>query len=86
AGHDTVDANRLLGLPDDARRYDGAAAILKDLGVRSVALLTNNPRKVTHLQAHGVEVVQRIPVLIDGNPHSTDYLETKRARMGHWLS
>ena len=84
-GHDTVDANRLLGLPDDARRYEGAAAIRRGLGVQSIQLMTNNPRKVARLEALGVQIAGRIPVLMDANPHSAGYLEAKQARMGHVL-
>lgn len=84
-GHDTVDANRLLGLPDDARRYEAAAGILSDLGVRSVQLMTNNPRKITKLRELGVEVTARIPVLIAANAHNAGYLAAKVERMGHDL-
>lgn len=84
-GHDTVDANRILGLPDDSRRYDAAHAILQDLGVRSVRLMTNNPRKVERLVALGVEITGRIPVLIEPNEHSHGYLVAKAARMGHMI-
>jgi GTP cyclohydrolase II len=82
-GADTVDANRLLGLPVDARRYDAAAAMLAVLGVRSVELLTNNPAKEEALRALGVDVVGRVPVLVPTNPFSATYLETKRSRMRH---
>jgi GTP cyclohydrolase II len=82
-GADTVDANRLLGLPDDARRYDAAAEMLHSWGVRSVELLTNNPAKEEALRTLGVEVVRRIPVLVPTNPFSAGYLETKRSRMRH---
>jgi GTP cyclohydrolase II len=82
-GADTVDANRLLGLPVDARRYDAAAAMLGVLGVRSVELLTNNPAKEEALRALGIEVVGRTPVLVPTNPFSATYLETKRSRMRH---
>jgi GTP cyclohydrolase II len=82
-GADTVDANRLLGLPVDARRYDAAAAMLGVLGVRSVQLLTNNPAKEEALRALGVDVVGRVPVLVPTNPFSATYLETKRSRMRH---
>jgi GTP cyclohydrolase II len=85
-GHDTVDANRLLGLPDDARRYEGAAAILRDLGVQSIRLMTNNPRKVARLESLGVQITDRIPVLMATNPHNVGYLEAKQARMGHVLA
>ena len=84
-GHDTVDANRLLGLPDDSRSYDAAAEILEDLGVRSVALLTNNPRKVQKLEALGVKIIGRVPVLVSPNHHSAGYLEAKASRMGHMI-
>lgn len=84
-GVDTVDANRRLGLPDDSRRYDGAAAMLKFLGVQSVRLLTNNPEKVASLRALGVAVTERVPVLIAPNVHSRGYLHTKHVRMNHSL-
>jgi GTP cyclohydrolase II len=84
-GVDTVDANRALGLPDDTRRYDGAAAMLQHLGVRSVRLMTNNPEKVAAMRGLGVEVRERLPVLIPPNPHSKGYLEAKRVRMNHSL-
>lgn len=83
-GHDTVDANRLLGLPDDARDYAPAAAMLEHLGVASVRLLTNNPLKVKALRALGVEV-ERAPHVVGPNPYSAGYLEAKRLRMGHAL-
>ncbi len=84
-GADTVDANRMLGLPDDARRYDMAALMLRHLGVKSVALMTNNPQKVEELRALGVQVDDRLPVLITPNRYSEGYLEAKRVRMRHQL-
>ena len=84
-GADTVDANRLLGLPDDAREYDSAAAMIRHLGIRSVRLMTNNPAKVDGLRELGVAVSSRQPVLVSTNPWSAGYLETKRQRMGHAL-
>jgi GTP cyclohydrolase II len=84
-GHDTVDANRLLGLPDDARRYDVARDMLHHLGVASVRLLTNNPAKVRSLAALGVRVNGRVPVVVAANKHSARYLEAKRLRMEHDL-
>jgi GTP cyclohydrolase II len=84
-GHDTVDANRMLGLPDDAREYDAAADMLAHFDVRSVLLMTNNPAKVRALAELGVEVVSRLPVVVAPNPHSLGYLEAKRARMDHVL-
>jgi GTP cyclohydrolase II len=82
-GRDTVDANLDLGLPADARRYDVAAAILGDLGVRSVVLMTNNPDKITALEGHGVRVVERAPLWVDEQDENRGYLDAKRARMGH---
>ncbi len=82
-GADTVDANRLLGLPDDARRYDAAADMLAYLGVESVRLMTNNPAKVDGLRELGVEVTGRIPVVVAMNPLAASYLDTKRRRMSH---
>ena len=84
-GHDTVDANRLLGLPDDARRYDVARDMLRYLGVEGVRLMTNNPSKVEGLRELGVKVVARVPVVVPPNPHSAGYLEAKRRRMEHDL-
>lgn len=84
-GHDTVDANRLLGLPDDARDYAAAAALLEHAGVRSIKLVTNNPEKVKALRALGVEIDARVPSIMGVNPHSAPYLEAKRLRMGHAL-
>lgn len=84
-GHDTVDANRLLGLPDDAREYHAAAHMLEHFDVKSVLLMTNNPAKVDALAALGVEVAGRLPVVVPANPFSLHYLETKRARMAHEL-
>ena len=84
-GHDTVDANRLLGLPDDARQYDAARDMLAYLGVASVRLLTNNPAKVLSLRTLGVTVVGRLPIVVPANVHSARYLEAKRLRMDHDL-
>jgi GTP cyclohydrolase II len=84
-GHDTVDANRLLGLPDDARHYEVAADMLDFLGVESIKLLTNNPEKVRALQELGVKVDDRVPVIVEPNAFSSSYLETKRLRMSHEL-
>jgi GTP cyclohydrolase II len=85
-GLDTVDANRALGLPDDAREYGTAAAMLHALGVRSVALLTNNPLKVEGLEAAGVAVSRRVPHLVEVGSAAAGYLQTKGRRMGHVFS
>jgi GTP cyclohydrolase II len=84
-GADTVEANELLHLPVDARSYDVAAAILGELGVQSVELLTNNPEKMGALRRLGIEVDRRVPVLIAANPFSAGYLEVKRRRLQHEL-
>ena len=84
-GTDTVDANRLLGLPDDAREYGGAAAMLNELGVGSIKLLTNNPEKIAALRSYGITVEGRTPSVVGSNPFSAGYLEAKRTRMGHAL-
>lgn len=84
-GLDTVDANRALGLPDDARRYHAAAAILADLGLRDIRLLTNNPRKLEQLRAEGVSIRERVPVITATNVHSHGYVRAKAERMGHLL-
>jgi GTP cyclohydrolase II len=84
-GHDTVDANRLLGLPDDARDYGAAAAMLDHLGVASIRLMTNNPEKEEAMRKLGIVVESRAPSLITPNEFSAPYLEAKRARMGHSL-
>ncbi len=84
-GVDTVDANRILGFADDARTYGVAAAILRDLGVTRVALLTNNPRKVDGLREHGIDVVERIAATSEPNEHNAEYLAVKAKKMGHAL-
>ena len=82
-GLDTVDANAALGLPIDARDYGGAAAILIELGLRRVRLMTNNPDKVAALEAAGISVVERVPVTALPNVVNSAYLQTKIARLGH---
>ncbi len=85
-GADTVDANTLLGFDPDLRRYHVASAMLDDLGVGSVALMTNNPHKVGALQQDGVVVTRRVEHLVEPHEHNRSYLETKRERMGHLLA
>ncbi len=84
-GTDTVDANHQLGFPADARHYDVASAILRHLQVSSVRLLTNNPTKRTALQAHGIDVVEQLPLVIPAQAINAAYLRTKVDRMGHVL-
>lgn len=85
-GLDTVDANLHLGLPIDQRSYDAAADILRDLGVQSLQLMTNNPDKVTSLQQAGLVITQRIPLLIQPNQDNVQYLLTKRDKLGHFIA
>ncbi|WP_223694469.1 GTP cyclohydrolase II [Leifsonia poae] len=85
-GLDTLDANLALGLPIDARDYGAATAILQDLGIESVRLLTNNPEKVRQLQEHGIEVSERVPLVVGVGAYNEGYLETKRDRMGHVIA
>ncbi|GIT82121.1 riboflavin biosynthesis protein RibBA [Leifsonia sp. LS1] len=82
-GLDTLDANLALGLPIDARDYGAATAILQDLGIESVRLLTNNPEKVRQLEEHGIDVAERVPLVVGVGAFNEGYLETKRDRMGH---
>lgn len=84
-GHDTLDANLMLGLPADARVYDMCGPMLAHVGVDSVRLITNNPDKVAYLTEHGINVVERVPLLVGVNDMNADYLATKRDRMGHLL-
>jgi 3,4-dihydroxy 2-butanone 4-phosphate synthase / GTP cyclohydrolase II len=85
AGRDTVDANLDLGLPADARHYGAASQVLRDLGVTSVRLLTNNPEKSAALADFGVPVDAQVPLTPRPNPHNLRYLRTKRDRMGHQI-
>ncbi|MFC9809571.1 GTP cyclohydrolase II [Streptomyces griseoaurantiacus] len=84
-GLDTVEANLALGLPVDARDYRVAAEMLRDLGVRSVRLLSNNPRKRESLERHGVKVETQVPLLIPPCENNITYLRTKRERLDHYL-
>ncbi|KQY54224.1 MULTISPECIES: bifunctional 3,4-dihydroxy-2-butanone-4-phosphate synthase/GTP cyclohydrolase II [unclassified Nocardioides] len=84
-GRDTVDANLDLGLPADARHYGTATQILRDLGVGTVRLMTNNPDKVNNLEDFGITVAERVPLTPHPNDHNLAYLMTKRDRMGHAL-
>ena len=82
-GHDTLDANLLLGLPGDARVYDMCAPMLAHVGIDTVRLLTNNPNKVSYLTQHGIKVSERVSLFVGLNDHNSGYLATKRDRMGH---
>ena len=84
-GYDTVDANLALGLPSEAREYGAAVSILRDLGVESVRLMTNNPAKSSFLNEAGIKVNSYVPVIVGAAQQNEQYLETKRARMGHMI-
>ena len=84
-GLDTVQANVKLGFKADLRDYGVGAQILADLGLTRIRLITNNPCKMVGLQAHGLKVVERIPLVSAPNEHSRRYLATKKRKLGHWL-
>ncbi len=84
-GLDTIEANRVLGFEIDARRYDTAITILKELKILKIKLLTNNPEKVQAIKEAGFELVERIPLQIEAGEDNINYLKTKRDEMGHEL-
>jgi 3,4-dihydroxy 2-butanone 4-phosphate synthase/GTP cyclohydrolase II len=84
-GMDTVDANVNLGLPVDARDYGVGAQILYDLGVRSMRLLTNNPKKRAGIEGYGLSIIEQVPLSVNPNEENRSYLETKASRLGHTL-
>jgi 3,4-dihydroxy 2-butanone 4-phosphate synthase/GTP cyclohydrolase II len=84
-GLDTVDANLKLGLPADLRDYGIGAQILSDLGLTSIRILTNNPKKIRGLEGYGLRVTDQVPIEHEPNPHNEGYLRTKAERMGHTL-
>ena len=84
-GHDTLDANLMLGLPADARTYEMCKPMLEHVGVDKVKLITNNPNKLDYLNDIGIDVVERLPLLVGVNPYNADYLKTKKERMGHMI-
>src|SRR5699024_1383254 len=84
-GLDTIAANEHLGLPVDARSYAAAAEILETLGIRSVRLLTNNPDKVTQLEAAGIDVLERLDLVVGRHPEDTDDLTTTAAKLDHFI-
>jgi 3,4-dihydroxy 2-butanone 4-phosphate synthase/GTP cyclohydrolase II len=84
-GLDTVEANERLGFPADLRDYGMGAQMLNDLGVEKIRLITNNPRKIAGLKGYGIEVVDRVPLLIEANDYNSIYLATKAQKLGHML-
>jgi 3,4-dihydroxy 2-butanone 4-phosphate synthase/GTP cyclohydrolase II len=84
-GMDTVEANEYLGFPADRRDYGVGAQILRDLGISSIRLMTNNPKKIIGLKGYGIEIVERIPLQIPARKENSKYLATKKEKMGHLL-
>ena len=84
-GLDTVEANEKLGFPADLRNYGVGAQILTDLGIKKLKLLTNNPRKIAGLGGYGIEVTERVPLVICPGEHNSEYLNVKRQKLGHML-
>lgn len=82
-GADTVEANEQLGFAPDLREYSMCEDMLKHLGIHQVRLMTNNPLKVAALEQHGIDVVERVPLMTGRNPHNDQYLDTKEEKMGH---
>jgi 3,4-dihydroxy 2-butanone 4-phosphate synthase/GTP cyclohydrolase II len=84
-GLDTVEANRALGYGMDLREYGLGAQILVDLGLKTIRLMTNNPRKIVGLEGYGLRIVEQVPIRVKANPHNRRYLQVKRRKMGHLL-
>lgn len=84
-GMDTVEANEALGFPDDLRDYGTGAQILKDLGLTTLRLLTNNPRKMTGLQGHGLDITDRVPIELPVEKENERYMQTKKEKLDHLL-
>ena len=84
-GLDTVEANAKLGFPPDLRHYGIGAQILSDLGVKNMRLLTNNPKKVIGIEAHGIKLVERVPIIVPTTPENEGYMKTKHLKLGHML-
>jgi GTP cyclohydrolase II len=82
-GLDTVDADQHLGFLADERTYEVAAALLEELGIKRITLLTNNPQKISALRDHGIEILGRQPLVTDANSHNERYLRAKTERAGH---
>src|SRR5204863_4779118 len=84
-GHDTIEANEKLGFPPDIREYGTGSQILRDLGVRKIRLMTNNPAKYVAIEGFGLEIVERVPLEIAPSSETRKYLEAKKKKLGHIL-
>ncbi|MBZ2167176.1 GTP cyclohydrolase II [Marinobacter sp. F4216] len=84
-GADTVEANEQLGFSADLRDYSMCKDMLEHLGIKSLRLMTNNPRKVKALSSYGITIAERVPLHVGQNPHNESYLATKQNKLGHWL-
>jgi 3,4-dihydroxy 2-butanone 4-phosphate synthase/GTP cyclohydrolase II len=84
-GLDTVEANLRLGLPVDKRDYGIGSQILRDLGLRKLRIMTNNPRKIHGIEGYGLSIVDQVPIRIEPGTHNKKYLETKKTKLGHSL-
>ncbi len=84
-GMDTAQANLHLGFPEDGRKYDDAMAMMKDLKIKKIDLLTNNPLKINAFEGSGIEIVSRVPLIIEAHSDNETYLKTKKMLMGHLL-
>jgi 3,4-dihydroxy 2-butanone 4-phosphate synthase/GTP cyclohydrolase II len=84
-GLDTVEANRKLGFKDDLRDYGIGAQMLREIGVRKMRLLTNNPKKMVGLEGYGLSITEQIPIEVEANEYNRCYLECKKLKMGHML-
>ena len=84
-GMDTIEANLELGFMADKRDYGIGAQICRDLGLRNIRILTNNPKKISRLEVYGIKIVEQIPLIAQPSKHNIDYLRTKKRRLGHML-
>jgi len=85
SGLDTVQANLRLGLPVDKRDYGIGSQILRDLGLRKIRILTNNPKKIYGIDGYGLTIVEQVPIRIEPGEHNRAYLKTKKDKLGHTL-